>query len=89
MSDLIDRNALHRIICAACAERPLCTDYQCIHAWIPCSEKRPDCFGEYLTYNAVTGKMLVLSFSPEYNSFGIYDCEVSHWMPLPDPPEVE
>ena len=58
-----------------------------VNRWIPYSEKRPDLWGEYLTYNAENGAMYVLSFSTADNTFGIYDGNVTHWMPLPEPPK--
>lgn len=58
--------------------------------WFEIEKKRPDTFGHYLTYNAKTKQMMVLSYSPEYCTFGIYDTEVTHWMPMPvKPPESE
>lgn len=104
MADLIERNAAIEAYCADCCSMfgtticendGMCRDIDvlkkvpAVNRWIPCSEKRPDLWGEYLTYNAENGAMYVLSFSPADNTFGIYDGNVTHWMPLPEPPESE
>jgi hypothetical protein len=46
-------------------------------------------FGHYLTYDADNDSYLVLSYSPEYASFGIYDTKVTHWTYLPNRPKKE
>ena len=57
--------------------------------WFDIQEKRPDMFGHYLTYDADNDSYLVLSYSPEYASFGIYDTKVTHWTYLPNRPKKE
>ena len=57
--------------------------------WFDIKKKRPDMFGHYLTYNAGNDSYLVLSYSPEYASFGIYDTKVTHWTYLPNKPKKE
>lgn len=44
--------------------------------WIPCSERLPDTETEVLALCRRGGV-----------SFNIIDCAVTHWMPLPEPPE--
>lgn len=110
MADLIDRNALRRIICAACAERPLCTDIgnicfevACINnapkieatpKWIPCSERLPEKDVSVLIYAA--GHRVTAYFDAVKGVFRLTETDglfylpsaVTHWMPLPEPPEV-
>ena len=57
--------------------------------WIPYEGgKRPDVYGEYLVYMAKSDTMMILSFSPELNTFGIWDDEITHWKPRPDRPKI-
>ena len=53
--------------------------------WILYSEKRPNSPGSYLVYNDENGAIDVLPFSSKFESF--YDCNVTHWMPLPEAPQ--
>ena len=90
MADLIDRDAVLKTMSSAniggyITEKIM--NIPAVNRWIPYSEKRPDLWGEYLTYNAENGAMYVLSFSPADNTFGIYDGNVTHWMYLPEPPK--
>lgn len=71
--------------------------------WIPCSERMPETDGPYLVVNKVTGWIWVCNFSrvknfpyfgPQENAWWRLDddwypqsCNVTHWMPLPEPPE--
>lgn len=93
MADLIDRDALLQDMTkrsegiADWHVFDVINEQPAVNRWIPCSEKRPDLWGEYLTYNAENGAMYVLTFSPAYNTFGIYDGNVTHWMSLPEKPE--
>ncbi len=62
--------------------------------WIPVTERLPETFGEYI----VTVKALDGTFYFDYADYdpfqqrwttGLYRCpkeEVTHWMPLPEPP---
>lgn len=65
--------------------------------WIPVSERLPETFGEYI----VAVKALDGTFYSDYADYdpfeqrwntGLYRCpteEVTHWMPLPEPPKGE
>lgn len=71
--------------------------------WIPCSERMPETDGPYLVVNKATGWIGVYNFSrvknfpyfgPQENAWWRLDddwypqsCNVTHWMPLPEPPE--
>lgn len=75
------------------------------HRWIPCSERLPETDGPYLVVNKATGWIGVYNFSrvknfpyfgPQENAWWRLDddwypqsCNVTHWMPLPEPPEEE
>lgn len=73
--------------------------------WIPCSERLPETDGPYLAANKTTGWIGVYNFSrvknfpyfgPQENAWWRLDddwypqsCNVTNWMPLPEPPEDE
>ena len=60
------------------------------HLWIPVTERLPE-HGWYLAYSP-TIKMEVLHFhSAEevWSSERYYGIEVTHWMPLPEPPKED
>lgn len=54
--------------------------------WIPVSERLPEKNGQYLVYSGWVRTLLCM--------YGVWGCNpdevtVTHWMPLPKPPEVE
>ena len=57
--------------------------------WIPCSERMPENEGWYLTVvkpeNASAFVNIYKFFAGTFNSF----FQITHWMPLPEPPEEE
>lgn len=64
--------------------------------WISINEKRPEKSGAYLTF-LENGEMEVFSYSKRHNAFNADDDDdgclyaidgVTHWMPLPEKPEV-
>ena len=71
--------------------------------WIPVEERLPDQDGKYLcvySFRTMSGKPVGMSFPsvldyyatdqiPHFQHEGINGMHVTHWMPLPEPPEVE
>ena len=58
--------------------------------WISVKDRLPDEAGDYLVYEGNRGyvqKVCVDFFSTEYGCFGNGN-DATHWMPLPEPPEV-
>ena len=63
--------------------------------WISVKDRLPEKSGDYLAFTE-KGIFIVLSYSEMHRAFNAYDwCEnitpirCTHWMPLPDAPEVE
>lgn len=63
--------------------------------WISVEDKLPEKSGDYLAFTE-KGIFMVLSYSEIHRAFNAYDwCEnitpirCTHWMPLPEPPEVK
>lgn len=64
-------------------------DVEPVRRWIPCSERTPDMPGDYLvcTKNEYYGTKNV---SKRYFNGGCWSgrwTNITHWMPLPEPPE--
>ena len=71
--------------------------------WIKCSDKLPEKKGEYLTINMdnMYPHMRVTEYSTKWNGWNCidladeediaraYEQQYTHWMPLPEKPEVE
>lgn len=66
--------------------------------WIPCSERMPEVDDNYLcTYHFEAGNKNYVSTlffyatdqSPHFQCEGLRGLKVTHWMPLPEPPEEE
>lgn len=52
--------------------------------WIPCRERPPEVGEEVLVYSRNSG------MSVDYYDRGLFGfADVTHWMPLPEPPEEE
>lgn len=64
--------------------------------WISTAERQPEKSGLYLTYHAKRGSM-TMHYSVNNDAWNAFDhedrpkyaLEVTHWMHLPEPPEVE
>ena len=64
--------------------------------WISTAERQPEKSGLYLTYHAKRGSM-TMHYSVNNDAWNAFDhedrpkhaLEVTHWMPLPEPPEVK
>ncbi len=64
--------------------------------WISTAERQPEKTGLYLCYTKKR-VYLVLNYSKRHNTWNAFDgedepknaLEVTHWMPLPEPPEVK
>ena len=64
--------------------------------WISVDERLPEMSGLYLTYHAKRGSM-TMHYSVNNDAWNAFDhedrpkyaLEVTHWMPLPEPPKVE
>lgn len=65
-----------------------------VNRCIPCSERLPEKSGLYLTYQKELGRFQLMRYSPVLrngtgwfdDNYGLY---VTHWMPLPEPPESD
>lgn len=65
--------------------------------WVRCEEEMPKEYGEYLGY--ANGDVMFLKFDPDQmdewkwtsydaeGSFPLRMCDITHWMPLPEPPK--
>lgn len=61
--------------------------------WIPCSERMPEvCEGtSYLAYIPRFGAVDIADYHPDVDEWTVIGLPitVTHWMPLPEPPEEE
>lgn len=60
--------------------------------WIPCSERMPEKHVEVLAYSPFWGKIIVALWGGEFwleqwTDDDLEQSEITHWMPLPEPPE--
>lgn len=70
-------------------------DVEPTHRWIPCSEKLPEIcivngvMVNYLVYLPHFGNVNIANYHPDLREWYCYGLtvSVSHWRPLPDPPE--
>ena len=68
------------------------SDAPAVNRWIPCSERLPEKHVEVLAYSPYWGKIVVAMWGGEFwleqwTDDDLEQSEISHWMPLPDPPE--
>lgn len=81
------------------AERLYNEGYRRQRGWISVDERPPEESGEYFA-STKSGLSMCLPYSAKYKMFNVYDgqdaeyaekmaIEVTHWMPLPEPPKGE
>ena len=58
-----------------------------VNQWIPCSERLPEQSGAYIAY--FTFKDGTHAIDIAYINTGCCLGSITHWMPLPEPPEKE
>ena len=101
--DLIDRDALiaeydHVHVGAPGGARKLMQDAPAVNRWIPCSERLPEVDTDVIVfYSSWRDKTIqVAHLNYDKLTFELSDGEyhfpasaVTHWMPLPEPPEKE
>ena len=100
MADLIERNSLRKIICAACSERLQCTDMGNVCFEVSCINNAPKVDAEPVRRWIPCGERMpeggeeVLCYSLDWGA--VVTCvdkfdliRVTHWMPLPEPPKEE
>lgn len=56
--------------------------------WIPVSERLPEDSGDYLVHDSC-GNIFQNFFGTVVKRWSARDGMITHWMPLPDPPEEE
>ena len=73
----------------------IATDNNVGHKWIPVAERLPKESGDYLAYCG-NGYIGLMPYSTQYKLLYTFDgcgtkhaIAVTHWMPLPQPPEGE
>lgn len=91
----------HIEMCEECGMKEIIESVQ--SAWIKCSERLPEESGTYLTINMDRPylHMYPISYSAKWRGWNCLDytdgelearaheMKVTHWMPLPDAPEVD
>ena len=97
-------NGLHYIECVRCGAAPhklgawdretAVKYWNSVNRWIPCSERLPEKHVEVLAYSPYWGKIVVAMWGGEFwleqwTDDDLEQSEISHWMPLPEPPEKE
>lgn len=63
-----------------------------VQKWIPCSDRMPEKHEEVLAYSPYWGKIVVAMWGGEFwleqwTDDDLEQSEITHWMPLPEPPE--
>ena len=102
MADLIDRDALLKDLRSDCPESDVCiAETSCIECiigrqpavnrWVPCSERLPEIF--YYVIVAGSDGIGIARYNGALfvdDSGATYPISaITHWIPLPEPPEVK
>ena len=99
MTALCQRCDSHIKMCEECGMREIIESVP--SAWISVKDRLPEKSGYYLVCDVPYKIMSVAAYSARWERFNCYDTfdeeyvneqgdyEVTHWMPLPDAPEVE
>lgn len=58
--------------------------YRKQNEWISVNEMLPEKAGRYLVYGVIGSQTLMCGMY--YNKYSGFDDEITHWMPLPEPP---
>lgn len=64
-------------------------DFHKKHSWVSVKDRLPKETGEYLTWNGVGVNQNYYAPDLNYNNGFNNPYPVTHWMPLPEPPEGE
>ena len=80
--------------CALYTAIKIVRDAPAFNRWIPCSESLPEKHTEVLAYSPFWGKIVVALWGGEYwleqwTDDDLQSSEITHWMPLPEPPEQD
>ena len=84
---------LEKIESYKCDTKDILSCIGTVNRWIPCSERLPEKYTEVLAYSPFWGKIVVALWNGEYwleqwTDDDLQSSEITHWMPLPEPPEV-
>lgn len=103
MADLIDRDALLKKICgnecgSVCneeCENVMCNYYDyimdapAVNRWIPVEDALPEENARCLVYTESGGYGISRKIGRNLEKWNCFGLQVTHWMPLPEPPEKE
>lgn len=90
MADLIEREPLLASMFPCAAKRQV-EEAPAVNRWIPCSERFPEEDVSVLCYMQI-GEIVVMQYGGDGWYCGVIRYNpryVTHWMPLPEPPESE
>ena len=88
----ICKECIHNEMCYATHtdESPACCDYKPVQRWIPVTERVPEENVRVLVH--ISGKRSYTTLDTDrlqYRNWVRWGNEVTHWMPLPEPPKED